>query len=131
MFLLIGCVMHCCMVEYKTIRVPESDYEQAKALKEEHDRTWGEQLIATGSETADSAGEPTDAVAEEFDMTLDGVTPEDIAEEIDALMQQFESHDATMENGIDTIISKIDGLSVTLDASERKQLARDIAEELR
>ena len=31
--------------EWKTLRVPKSAWEEAKAQKEEHDRTWGEQIV--------------------------------------------------------------------------------------
>lgn len=31
---------------WKTIRVPVSAYNEAKQLKEEYNRTWGEQLVA-------------------------------------------------------------------------------------
>jgi len=33
------------MTDYKTLRVPEEQYHEAKEQKEEHDRTWGEQLL--------------------------------------------------------------------------------------
>lgn len=31
--------------EWKTLRVPKDAYEEAKAQKEEHNRTWGEQIV--------------------------------------------------------------------------------------
>ena len=33
------------MSDYKTLRVPEDAWEEAKAEKEANDRTWGEQLL--------------------------------------------------------------------------------------
>ncbi len=36
------------MTDYKTLRVPEHAWEEAKEQKEEHGRTWGEQLVCDG-----------------------------------------------------------------------------------
>lgn len=44
------------MTDYKTLRVPEDAWEEAKAQKEENGRTWGEQIVRNdGGESEDDA----------------------------------------------------------------------------
>jgi len=38
---------------WKTLRVPVDAWEEAKAQKEEHDRTWGEQIVCDNTSTND------------------------------------------------------------------------------
>jgi hypothetical protein len=94
-------------------------------LKEEHNRTWGEQLVAGQDVEMNIDHDSAEQIKSELDNRE--VTQEDIQ----SLKDEVLGHDDAVANGIDTIINKIDGLSVSLDAAERKQLARDIAEELR
>lgn len=37
--------------EWKTLRVPRESYEKAKEQKQNHDRTWGEQLLCNNTST--------------------------------------------------------------------------------
>jgi len=39
---------------WKTLRVPPEAYEKAKAQKEEHNRTWGEQLVCNNTTTTEA-----------------------------------------------------------------------------
>ena len=38
---------------WKTLRVPPEAYDEAKAQKEEHNRTWGEQLVCDNPTTTE------------------------------------------------------------------------------
>ena len=53
--------------DWKTLRVPPEAYETAKAQKEEHDRTWGEQLVCDNPTTTEvvDAKELVDELAAE------------------------------------------------------------------
>ena len=39
--------------DWKTLRVPVEAWEEAKEQKEEHGRTWGEQIVRSGGEIRD------------------------------------------------------------------------------
>lgn len=41
------------MTDYKTLRVPEDAWEEAKAQKEDHGRTWGEQIVRPDADAHD------------------------------------------------------------------------------
>jgi hypothetical protein len=52
---------------WKTLRVPPEAYDEAKAQKEQHDRTWGEQLVRPDGDSADAVDAPdAEAIAEAF-----------------------------------------------------------------
>jgi hypothetical protein len=74
---------------WKTLRVPPERYEQAKAQKEEHNRTWGEQLVTDEPEVTEVV--PVDELLDQLEIEVNG----------------------------------------GLDATERKAIAREVAEELR
>jgi hypothetical protein len=58
------------MVEYKTLRVPEHAWEQAKAQKENTGRTWGEQVVRPeGDDESESVD--VSALADELEYVLD------------------------------------------------------------
>lgn len=54
------------MSDWKTIRVPESAHEDAKSQKEEHGRTWGEQIVRPDPDEDDN-GETDANGASEYD----------------------------------------------------------------
>lgn len=41
------------MTDYKTLRVPEDAWQEAKEQKEANDRTWGEQLVCSNNTTTE------------------------------------------------------------------------------
>jgi len=67
---------------WKTIRVPEDDYQEAKAQKEEHGRTWGEQLLCNNNASTESVD--TDEIVAELRKLQELIdkTPERVREEL-------------------------------------------------
>lgn len=66
--------------DYKTLRVPEGDWETAKEQKEGAGRTWGEQIVRPD---ADDYREGTTVVVESVEVPAEvdaggGVSPEDV-----------------------------------------------------
>lgn len=60
--------------DWKTLRVPVADYNDAKAQKEEHGRTWGEQIVrpdGDGGEDYPDADEIAAAVTASLDLDTD------------------------------------------------------------
>lgn len=66
--------------DWKTIRVPESAFEDAKEQKEEHNRTWGQQL---------THGNNVDATGENDSVNIDA-TDVGIVAELQQLLEQQE-----------------------------------------
>jgi gamma-glutamyl:cysteine ligase YbdK (ATP-grasp superfamily) len=104
--------------DYATIRVPASVHEQAKDRKETAGQTWAEYLLDQNRGQADP-----DSVAESLSMKID-VDAADAKDEINDLKELVEATKAEVE-------AVESSLSVSLDATERKQIAREVAEELR
>jgi hypothetical protein len=88
--------------DWKTLRVPPEQYEKAKAQKEEHNRTWGEQLVCSN---------PT---------TTEVVEAEEITEEIKNIVSM--ANEPGVEINVKRVINRIDDLE--------NRLPRKIAEEL-
>ena len=59
--------------EWKTLRVPKSAWEEAKRQKEEHGRTWGEQIVR-GNDPDRLTEDDVRRIARE---ELDGVIPKE------------------------------------------------------
>lgn len=55
---------------WKTLRVPPEAYDQAKAQKEEHGRTWGEQIVRDNGENGEF-DTIVDAIKNELSMAND------------------------------------------------------------
>jgi hypothetical protein len=111
------------MGDTKRIPCTEHVWNRAKTIKTEEDVTW-DKLIRL---LLDAYQEQSDAGAEDIAHQITAELDLDATEakaEIESLADIVEDTKASVE-GLE------ERLSVTLDASERKQLARDIAEELR
>jgi hypothetical protein len=104
--------------DYGTIRVPESTFEEAKERKNEAGQTWAEYLLDENRGRADPESVAS-SLAVELDIDADNAKGEinDLQDIVKATKEEVES-----------LESKI---SVSLDASERTQIAREVAEELR
>jgi hypothetical protein len=72
---------------WKTLRVPPEAYERAKAQKDEHGRTWGEQLVCDNPTTTEVVD--VDALIDELGAQAGGpqVDDTDIAREV---VRQFD-----------------------------------------
>ena len=102
----------------KTIRVDESAFEEAKQRKQENGQTWDEYLVDENRTSPDA-----DDVATEITARLNVDTSE-AQDDIEAVKELVEA----TKSEVEAFESK---LSVSLDATERAKLAREIAEELR
>jgi len=71
---------------YKTLRVPEDDYYEAKEQKEKHNRTWGEQLICSNDSTT------------EADTVVDDTTINNLRDELLAKIEALTGDVATVED---------------------------------
>jgi hypothetical protein len=104
---------------WHTLRVPPEAYEQAKAQKEDHDRTWGEQVVRPdGEDTADTQDLDAQEIAASIrrELGFDG-DPENVAD-VDALAE--------------AVADRIDTHStVSLEASEYSNIADEIQGRLR
>jgi len=98
-------------MEWKTIRVPEQVYEDAKERKEQHGVTWGQYLNPHAWKTVFDA--PTDAP--------DGnaiAKDEVVADKLEELLEA-------------NISDTKDNSPVELEASEYSKIAREVVEALR
>lgn len=84
---------------WKTLRVPPEAYEDAKAQKEAADRTWGEQIVR-----------PDD----EADATDEGITVEQIREELDTDAPNFDD----VREAVATIEERTGRIEATLEDLE-------------
>ena len=77
------------MVEYKSLRVPEDAWEEAKAQKEAEGRTWGEQIVRTDAE--DVEADTTQPSAEEIAAEIDALDEATLAEYVaDYLVSEYQ-----------------------------------------
>jgi len=92
--------------DYKTLRVPEDDYYEAKEQKEKHNRTWGEQLVCSNDSTTEPENVVDDTtinnlrdelLAKIEALTGDVATVEDIADLADQL-NESESDSVVVES---------------------------------
>jgi len=116
------------MSDYKTLRVPEDAWEDAKQQKEANDRTWGEQIVRPDSDKSST----TDSDVVEGSVEVDGLT--DIKDQLD----RIESAQANTVSESLEIAESVDKdlgdeiAQLRRDFDEFKhQLPRQVAEELR
>lgn len=102
----------------KTIRIDESDFEEAKERKEANGQTWGEYLT-----DENRTGPDTDDVVTELTARLN-VDTDDAMRDLDELQEAVKDLSADVE-------SLESNLSVSLEATERTKIAREVEERLR
>jgi len=90
---------------WKTIRVPKDAWKEAKAQKDEHDRTWGEQLVCDNTTTTkvvesdavvESLMQEIDALA--FDGAISDQEAERIISSLNAIEERTNSIEGTLED---------------------------------
>lgn len=106
----------------RTIRVNESAFETAKERKEENGQTWDEYLTDTNR-----TGPDADDVATELTARVD-VDASEAKEKIEELRELVKDATDQAERERSRFDSNV---SVTLEASERKAIAREVATELK
>jgi len=89
---------------WKTIRVPPEAYETAKAQKDEHGRTWGQQLVRPDDDADDRVN--VDAMAEAVASNIDA-TPAAVEVDADELAARIVDEIAATAGGPQVDDSKI------------------------
>ena len=101
--------------DWKTLRVPADKYKEAKAQKEEHNRTWGQQIVRDSDK----------------DTTTDGEVVEDILHKLDQIQsaQSNTVNDAleiaeqpALDDAVTEIKGRIDDLENNLPRKVREEL---------
>ena len=108
----------------KTIRVDEAAFEQAKAEKEANGQTWDEYLT-----DSNRSGPDTDDVVTELTAKLN-VDTDDAQAEIQEVKDLIESLKAEVEGLESSMSVDASNISVSLDASERSKIAKEVTERL-
>jgi len=104
---------------WKTLRVPAEAYKQAKQQKEEHNRTWGEQLVCDNPTTTEVV--ETSEIVEELSNHGDNV--DTITDEIETLKNEISmAADPTVDVDVDRIIKRIDDLESQLPTKVAREI---------
>jgi len=90
--------------DWKTLRVPPEAYDTAKAQKDEHDRTWGEQLVCDNTTTTEVV--ESDAVVEDLMQEIDTLA-------FDGAISEQEAE--RMMNSLNTIEERTNSIESTLE----------------
>lgn len=74
---------------WKTLRVPPEAYDEAKEQKEEHGRTWGEQVVRDEDNAPRDVDALVDELKDELSMTADPGAPTSDAD-VERMMETLE-----------------------------------------
>jgi len=133
---------------WKTLRVPPEKYEEAKAQKDEHGRTWGEQLVCDNPTTTEVVAldeidaqlshdsNNVDAIAERVveELSHDGINVDALADEVSNNIDTTPDVDVSTDKLAEAIADRVDTLTGTdpevLAREVSRQVSNDMAAEL-
>jgi len=105
------------MTDYKTLRVPVSAWEEAKTQKEDHDRTWGEQIVRVEDSSTPDNGDSTTVVE---------ANPEKVAEQVVELLvtELGDGSYPNDERNYEPVLNRLDDLEAELPRKVATELQR-------
>jgi len=91
---------------WKTIRVPAEAYEAAKAQKDEHSRTWGEQLVCNNTTTTEVVD--VDNIVAQLEqqidsLAFDGALDDETAERMISSLNVLEERTGKIERQLEEL----------------------------